>query len=704
MTARVGLIGAGFISSVHADALAATPGVTLAAVIDPNIKAAERLARARGAQAFASIADAVAAKAIDRVHALVPPDLHYAVGKQAIEAGLPCLLEKPICVESAQARELIALAKAKGVTIGVNQNFMFHPALMKFMADHAKNKFGRIRHVNLVCAVPLRQLDAKQLGHWMFRAPYNIILEQLVHPLSQIVRVCGNMDVKSAVSQPAQELAPGMFFHKGFDVALKNENTTAQLHMSFGENFPVWQMTVTGDDGHAILDIYANTYVPQFRTRWMGQADGLISGVKIGLAQIGGAVGGLAKYGASQIKLGGRSDQFYVGIKNSVVAFHKGVSAGGALEVSAETGLHLVELCEAIGEKAGVSKIAATAIGALIAADQPVPDYDVAVFGGTGFIGKHVVKQLLEAGYSVGVIARSIVGLPAYFADPKVSLVRGDVTKRDDIARGIGNAKYVVNLAHGGASGSRDVIVDVLVGSARMMGEVALEKNVTRLVHVGSIAGLYLGEDTDVITPTTPPEPNGDDRGDYAFAKAEADRALLTLHKTRGLNVTIQRPGVVVGEGSVPFHSGLGTFNNDQHCLGWNSGQNPLPFVLVEDTASAIVCALKAGPEINGRADNIIGGVRLSAREYYAELIRASGRPLKFYGQSLAWQQGVEIFKFAVKKVGGRKLSFPSMRDLKSRGMVAQFDTTDTERALKWTPVKDRAKFVDRGIRAAVNP
>ncbi len=704
MTVKVGLIGAGFISSVHADALAATPGVTLSAVIDPNLKLAERLARARGCQAFASIADAVAAKAVDRVHALVPPDLHYAVAKQAIEAGLPCLLEKPICVESAQARELIELAKAKGVTIGVNQNFMFHPALLKFMADHAKNKFGRIRHVNLVCAVPLRQLDAKQLGHWMFRTPYNIILEQLVHPLSQLVRVCGNLEVKTAVAQPAQELAPGLFFHRGFDVALGNATTTAQLHMAFGENFPVWQMTVTGDDGHAMIDMFADTYVPQFRSQWMGQADGLISGTATGVRQIGGAFGGLMKYGASQVKLGGRSDQFYVGIKNSVVAFHKGVSAGGALDVSAETGLHLVELCEAIGEKAGVSKIPAKTIGSLIPSDQSVPDYDVAVFGGTGFIGKHLVKQLLDVGYSVGVIARSIAGLPAYFADPKVSLVRGDVTKREDIARGIGSAKYVVNLAHGGASGSREVIVDALVGSARMMGEVCLEKNVTRLVHVGSIAGLYLGDENEIVTSATPPEPNGDDRGDYAFAKAEADRALLVLHKTKGLNVTIQRPGVVVGEGTVPFHSGLGTFNNDQHCLGWNSGRNGLPFVLVEDTASAIVCALKADASINGRADNIIGGVRLSAREYYAELIAASGRPLKFYGQSLWWQQGVEIFKYGVKKVGGRKLSFPSMRDLKSRGMVAAFDTSETERVLNWTPVKDRAQFVDRGIRVVVKP
>ncbi len=703
MAGRVGLIGAGFISSVHADALAATPGVTLAAVIDPNLKAAERLAAARGAKAFASLADAVAAGAIDRVHALVPPDLHYAVGKQAIEAGLPVLLEKPICVDSAQAKELIALAAAKNVTIGVNQNFMYHPALLKFLGDHKRGKFGRVRHVSLVCNVPLRQLDAGQLGHWMFRSPYNIILEQLVHPLSQLVRVAGTLDVTSAVAQPAKEIAPGLHFHRGFDVALRNDKTTAQLHMSFGENFPVWQMTVSGDDGNAMIDMFADTYVPQFRTRWMGQADGLISGTRVGLRQIGGALGGVLKYAGSQVKLHSRSDQFYVGIKNSVTAFHQAVSANRLPDVSAAIGLHLVELCERIGDLAVVSRELAQPLATLIGTGDPVPDYDVAVFGGTGFIGKHLVKQLLDANYRVGVIARNIAGLPAHFADPRVCLVRGDVTKRDDIARGIGSAKLVVNLAHGGASGARETIVDALVGSARTMGEVCLEKQVTRLVHIGSIAGLNLGDPDETITPQTPAETQGDERGDYSFAKAEADRALLVLHKTRGLPVTIQRPGVVVGAGTVPFHSGLGTFNNDQHCLGWNKGTNPLPFVLVEDTASAIVCALKATDEVNGRTDNIIGGMRLTAREYYAELVKHSGRPLKYHGQSLWFQQGVEIFKWLVKRIGGRNVNFPSMRDLASRGMVARFDTSDTERALGWKPVTDRTIFVERGIKAAVD-
>ena len=101
------------------------------------------------------------------------------------------------------------------------------------------------------------------------------------------------------------------------------------------------------------------------------------------------------------------------------------------------------------------------------------------------------------------------------------------------------------------------------------------------------------------------------------------------------LNLCILRPGLVVGEGGIPFHSGLGFFNNEQHCIGWNAGRNPLPFVLVEDVADAIVRAVRA-EGIEGRCYNLVGDVRLSAREYIAALAEAMRRPLKFHPQSVA--------------------------------------------------------------------
>ncbi len=698
---RVALIGAGRIAHTHLDALKNTSGVSVSAIVDPNLKAAEAMARSAGGDvmAFASVDEAIAAKVFDRAHVLVPPNLHAPLGKQILAAGIPCLMEKPVGVTSAEAAELVQLAKQNNAVFGVNQNYIFHPAFAQFKRELDAGRYGRLRFVSLVAAVPLPQLATKQFGHWMFERPSNIILEQIVHPLSQIVHLIGYAEIVASISPPAVEVAPSMRFHKSFDVTLKGARCNAQLHMAFGENAPIWQLTAVCDDGTVIVDGGKNSLQRLDRSRFLEAGDNVITLIKNGAAQISQGVGGVANYLGAQLKLVRRSDSFYRSLEGCVQDFHSAVSAGRAPASDGAFGAHLVDLCSDIARHANVSDAAVANPPRLIAVDQPTPAYDVAVFGGTGFIGKYVVKQLLDAGYSVGVISRSVRGLPEIFNDPRVSILRGNVTRRADIERGIGSAKYVVNLAHGGGGATRAAIVDVLTGSARMVGEICLEKQVKRLVYISTIAALYLGDPNERITAATPFDGKGDERADYSYAKAEAERVLLDMHKAQGLPVTIQRPGVVVGDGASPFHSGLGMFNNDQHCLGWNDGRNALPFVLVEDTASAIVAALKADDSVLGRTDNIIGGVRLSARAYLDELKATLSRPLKFHPQKIWFQQGIELGKWLIKKAGGKQVLKPSMRDLESRGMPAIFDTSDTERALNWTPVKDHATFIERGIK-----
>ena len=700
--AGVALIGAGRIAQAHADALRNTPNVSVSAVIDPNLKAAEGLARGFGARAFASVDEALDAKAFARAHVLVPPHLHAPLGEKLLGARIPTLMEKPVGVSDAEAQALVALATAQGTTLAVNQNYIFHPAFARFKRDLDAGRYGRLRFVALTAAVPLPQLAAKQFGHWMFERPSNIILEQIVHPLSQIVHLIGQSQVTASVAAPPVDLASGVFFHRAFDVTLKGARANAQLHMAFGENYPAWLLTALCDDGAVVVDGIKNSLTVHDRTRYLEAGDNAMILAKQGLLAMTQGLGGVSEYLGAQLKLVRRSDAFYRSLEASVRDFHASLDAGRVPVSDGIFGAHLVELCTQIGQKADVSFEPAPAPATLVAPSSPVPDFDVAVFGGTGFIGKHVVRLLLDAGYKVGVIGRNVRGLPEIFSDPRVSLLRGDVTRREDIFRGIGQAKMVVNLAHGGGGANRASIVEALTGSARAVGEACLEKQVKRLVFISSIASLYLGDGGEIIRPQTLYDTQGDERADYSFAKAEAERVLLELHRDRGLPVTIQRPGVVIGDGTSPFHSGVGFFNNEQHCLGWNDGRNPLPFVLVEDTAAAIVAALKADDSVHGRTDNIIGGVQMNARDYIAELARQLQRPLKFHPQSIWAQQAGEYFKWVIKRAGGKAAPQPSARDLLSRGMTALFDTSETERVLGWTPVKDPAVFIERGISVPV--
>jgi nucleoside-diphosphate-sugar epimerase len=322
---------------------------------------------------------------------------------------------------------------------------------------------------------------------------------------------------------------------------------------------------------------------------------------------------------------------------------------------------------------------------------------DIAILGGTGFIGTHLVRRCLANNLTLTVMARSVHGLTAEFSDPRVRVVRGDIRDPAAVANAIDGAPIVVNLAHGGGGGSFDEIRAAMLGGAEIVARATQAAGARRLVHVGSIASLYLGPQAAPVTGATPPDQQADRRADYARAKALCDTALLAMHRDAGLKVVILRPGVVVGAGSSPFHSGLGLFNNEQHCIGWNAGRNPLPFVLVEDVADAILRTCHT-EDIDGRCYNLVGDVRWSARDYISTLAVALERPLRFHPQSATRLWLVECGKFLIKRLTGRAVAAPSRRDFLSRGMPADFDCTDVKHELGWRPVSDAAIFRARAI------
>ena len=687
------LVGAGVISQSHAEALRSL-GRRIVAVVDPDTAAAQRLAQVTGAASYPSVQAAQAAGGFDRAHVLVPPPAHAEAALPLLEAGIHVLAEKPFATSSAECGTLLEAAFRSGARLGVNQNFVYHPAFVRLRRAVEAGALGRPRFVSCLYNVALRQLQARQFGHWMFRAPGNILLEQAVHPLSQIVALAGPVRQVRALADAAMEIAPGVPFCPAVTLTLEGERLPAQLRFAVGQSFPFWQVTVVCDDGVIVADILANRVATYDHTRWLEPVDALVSGLALAAGLAGDSVANAARYAAATLHLTGRGDPFFRSMRASIAAFHDAVDHGRAPALDGAFGAGLVGLCETIRDQ--VLPVASPAPAAI--APTEAGNIDVAVLGGTGFIGTHVVRQLLAAGLRVSVMARGVHNLPAVFADPRVVLHQGDIRDAAAVAGAIAGAPVVVNLAHGGGGGSFEAVRDAMLGGAETVARACRAAGVRRLVHVGSIASLYLGPQDVPVTGATPPDPESETRADYARAKALCDRRLLALHAAEGLPVVILRPGVVVGEGSVPFHSGLGFYNAEQHCIGWNAGSNPLPFVLVDDVATAVLGAIRA-EGIDGHCYNLVGDVRPNARTYIAALAETLRRPLRYHPQWPTWLWLEDLGKWAIKRVTGRQVPMPSRRDFLSRGMAATFDCADAKRDLGWQPEADADRFFARAVR-----
>ncbi|MFE1317575.1 Gfo/Idh/MocA family protein [Kitasatospora phosalacinea] len=112
---RFGVVGLGVISRFYLAALERLPGVRLAAVCDRDGSLLEPFDD--GVARFTDHRELLAAGGLDAVVVTVPNDLHLAICRDALRAGLPVCVEKPLALRAAEGAELAALAAERRVPL-----------------------------------------------------------------------------------------------------------------------------------------------------------------------------------------------------------------------------------------------------------------------------------------------------------------------------------------------------------------------------------------------------------------------------------------------------------------------------------------------------------------------------------------------------------------------------------------------------------
>jgi predicted dehydrogenase len=154
---RLGLIGASvsgtWSARAHLPALRASADVELTAVCTTWADSAEAARQAWGARlAFDDWRKIVASPEIDAIAVVVRVPSHYAPAKAALEAGKHVYCEWPLGRTTAEAEELAALAKAKGLVTAVGLQARVNPALLHMKEMIEAGYVGEIMavHVSLL--------------------------------------------------------------------------------------------------------------------------------------------------------------------------------------------------------------------------------------------------------------------------------------------------------------------------------------------------------------------------------------------------------------------------------------------------------------------------------------------------------------------------------------------------------------------------
>lgn len=141
-----GIIGAGTIAALHAEAIQAA-GHRLGAVCDVRRESAQRLADGHGATVTTDHRDLLADSTIDGVIITAPHALHAPLALDALAAGKHVLLEKPIATTRADAIALTDAAAGASVTLAVGHVLHFVPS---HIAAHDLLRGGAIGDIRLI--------------------------------------------------------------------------------------------------------------------------------------------------------------------------------------------------------------------------------------------------------------------------------------------------------------------------------------------------------------------------------------------------------------------------------------------------------------------------------------------------------------------------------------------------------------------------
>ena len=114
-TIRVGIIGCGGIANgKHMPSLKKVPGVQMVAFCDIIVERAEKAAKQYGtpdAKVYEDYKELLEDKTIDVVHVCTPNRAHSFITVDALEAGKHVMCEKPMAINSAEAKKMLDAAE-----------------------------------------------------------------------------------------------------------------------------------------------------------------------------------------------------------------------------------------------------------------------------------------------------------------------------------------------------------------------------------------------------------------------------------------------------------------------------------------------------------------------------------------------------------------------------------------------------------------
>lgn len=270
------------------------------------------------------------------------------------------------------------------------------------------------------------------------------------------------------------------------------------------------------------------------------------------------------------------------------------------------------------------------------------------VTGASGFIGRQVVRQLLEQGERVRVLVRR----PEAFAGearPRVEVVRGDILDRASLRRALDGVATVVHLAGCARAWSRNPAEfrEVNVRGTGLLLDQAGEAGVARVVHVSTVLTLPEFARPWLLDKRRKPT-------EYEYTKLLGER-LVARYAARGGDAVVVHPARVYGPGPLTDANGvtrmIALYLAGRFRLRVADGDVSGSYAHVEDVARGMILAARRS---RPGAHYVLGGENASIRSLLDLVAELSGVRRRVVAVSAATAIGVGRLLELWGRLGGQ--------------------------------------------------
>jgi len=687
---KAGLVGCGLNSDYHVNFAKCYPKLEIVGVVDKDEARARNCAVRHGIKnIYANIPDLVREQKPDVLHIITPPTTHFLVAREAIEHRCHVLIEKPLAMTAAEAKELYDLAESQGVLLCVMHNHFFDPCMLKARDLINTGKAGRIIHMESHYGMNtrtdvFRKYPVPNVLPWLYSLPGGVFHDFMPHPLYVMLPFLGKMEEISVMGKSFGEFPQDLTDE--LRVLIKGENAFGHLTFSFAAKphhhylrIHGTKMMINVDFNTMTTTVYPVSSLPKAAQKATYNLTG-------SWQLFAGTVANVWNFARKKLRP-------YQGMQTLIHGFYDAIAGKEEIPVTREEGLKVIEVMDTIWPQIAKKRLNFDPVIPPASGSGPL----VLVTGASGFLGKRLVATLVQEGCRVRALARKLSNIKPLLR-AGVEIFYGDVASEESLLPAFTGVDYVIHAAADTGGSEEEGKLSTIRGTENIL-KLCRQFEVKNLVYISScsVFGVADYKAGQVVSEDSSLERFPEKRGAYSLHKLAAEK-LVTQAMAEGMIAAVcLRPGLIYGPGGEYFTPMMGFSLADRLFVVIGDGSFILPLVYVDNLCSVIVATMTE-KKCTGKIYNVVDPERVTKRKYMDRLVK------KLHPGARAVYVPYKVLHFIVTvqekffQMCNRKPFLTRYRLISSQNPVV-FDASRIMQDLSWQPPVSAWDAFDRLIK-----